>query len=157
MVRFLFYCCSNLKEIYLPYWYQGINSCGFDMCGRLETVHYPDQLEEYAREITTARHFNDFSYCPRIQTFDLGSQTTKYKGKTYRVYKLSWNKVSNIDGYQVKRTINNSETSSFKPSVTSERYAWPKGKTVKVQIRTYKKSGSKKLYSDWRTISVKVK
>ena len=79
MVRFLFYCCSNLKEIYLPYWYQGINSCVFDMSGRLETVHYPDQLEEYAREITTARHFNDFSYCPQIQTFDLGSQTTKYK------------------------------------------------------------------------------
>ena len=85
------------------------------------------------------------------------SQTTKYKGKTYRVYKLSWSKVSNIDGYQVKRTIDKSSTSSFKPSVTSVRYAWEKGKTVKVQIRTFKKSGSKKYYSDWRTISVKVR
>lgn len=79
IVRYLFYCCCNLREITLPYWNQGINSCIFDMCGRLETVHYPDQLEEYAREITTARHFDDFAFCPRIQTFDLGSKTTKYK------------------------------------------------------------------------------
>ena len=79
IVRFLFYCCANLKEIYLPRWYEGINSCVFDMCGRLETVHYPDKLEEYAREITTARHFDDLAYCSKIRTFDLGKQTTKYK------------------------------------------------------------------------------
>ena len=85
------------------------------------------------------------------------SQTTKYKGKAYRVYKLSWSKVSGIDGYQVKRTVDKSSTSTFKPSKTSERYAWPKGKTVKVQVRTYKKAGSKKHYSAWKTISVKVK
>ena len=85
------------------------------------------------------------------------SQTTRYKGKTYRVYALSWSKVSGIDGYQVKRTVDKSSTSTFKPSKTSERYAWPKGKTVKVQVRTYKKAGSKKHYSAWKTISVKVK
>lgn len=85
------------------------------------------------------------------------SQTTKYKGKTYRVYALSWSKVSGIDGYQVKRTVDKSATSTFKPSVTSARYAWEKGKTVKVQIRTYKKAAGKKLYSDWKTISVKAK
>lgn len=85
------------------------------------------------------------------------SQTTTYKGKTYRVYALSWSKVSGIDGYQVKRTVDKSSTSTFKPSKTSERYAWPKGKTVKVQVRTYKKAGSKKHYSAWKTISVKVK
>lgn len=79
LVRYLFYCCCNLKEIYLPRWYEGINSCVFDMCGRLETVHYPDKLEEYGREITTARHFNDFQYCPYIRTFDLGEQTTNYR------------------------------------------------------------------------------
>ena len=85
------------------------------------------------------------------------SQTTTYKGKSYRVYALSWSKVSGIDGYQVKRTVDKSSTSTFKPSKTSERYAWPKGKTVKVQVRTYKKAGSKKHYSAWKTISVKVK
>lgn len=79
IVRYLFYCCTNLKEIYLPRWYEGINSCVFDMCGHIETVHYPDKLEEYAREITTAKHFDDFSYCPNIHTYDLGKQTTKYK------------------------------------------------------------------------------
>lgn len=85
------------------------------------------------------------------------SITKKQGGKTYPVYKLSWNKVAGIDGYQVKRTITKSATSSFKPSVTSAYYGWEKRKTVKVQIRTYKNASGKKYYSDWKTISVKVK
>lgn len=85
------------------------------------------------------------------------SSTTKQGGKTYRVYKLTWSKVSGIDGYQVKRTVTKSSTSTFKPSVTSKLFAWQTGKTVKVQVRTYKKVNGKKYYSAWKTISVKAK
>ena len=79
IVRYLFLCCVNLEEIYLPKWNEGINSCIFNMCGRLHTVHYPDKLVEYAREITEAEHFDDFLMCTRIQNFDLGENTTNYK------------------------------------------------------------------------------
>ena len=79
MVRYLFECCVNLKEIYLPYWYEGLNSGIFNECGRLETIHYPDHMVEYGCEDNTARNFHDLIWCTNIRCFDLGKNTTAYR------------------------------------------------------------------------------
>ncbi|MGN0038281.1 MAG: hypothetical protein ACI36Y_03975 [Coriobacteriales bacterium] len=78
-------------------------------------------------------------------------------GKNYRVYKVSWGKVAGATGYQLRRTVTKTATSTVAANVTSLSIAWQKGKTVTVKVRAYKKVGTTKYYSAWRTITVKVK
>lgn len=81
------------------------------------------------------------------------------KGKA----KLSWNKVKNADGFQI--VMSGSKTSGYKaikyPRAATTAYTksgLKSGKVYYFKIRTYKKVGSSKLYSDYsNVVKVRVK
>ena len=97
-----------------------------------------------------------FKIVPKTPGSLKATKGASYKS-SYRVYKISWGKVSGATGYQLKRTVKNSATSTVGSATRSLSIAWKKGSTVTVQVRAYKKVGSTKYYSAWRTITVKVK
>ena len=97
-----------------------------------------------------------FKIVPKTPGSLKATKGASYKS-SYRVYKISWGKVSGATGYQLKRTVKKSATSTVGSATRSLSIAWKKGSTVTVQVRAYKKVGSTKYYSAWRTITVKVK
>ena len=97
-----------------------------------------------------------FKVVPKAPGSLKAAKGASYKG-SYRVYKISWGKVSGASGYQLKRTVKKSATSTVGSGVRSLSIAWPKGTTVKVQVRAYKVSSGSRYYSAWRTINVKVR
>ena len=97
-----------------------------------------------------------FKVVPKAPGSLKAAKGASYKG-SYRIYKVSWGKVSGASGYQLKRTVKKSATSTVGSGVRSLSIAWEKGTTVKVQVRAYKSVGGARYYSAWRTITVKVR
>ena len=98
-------------------------------------------------------------------TLTVTSSKTKFTKATAlkKSSKLTWKKISNADGYEItyannkdfkkakKVTVKKTLTSTTIKKLTSK-------KTYYFKIRTYKKSGSKKIYSDYSAVKkVKIK
>ena len=101
-------------------------------------------------------------------TFTINPKATTLKSVTpdTKAFTAKWTKqTTQVDGYEVEYALDDKFTSSAKKvdvnknTTTSKQISSLKSKkTYYVRVRTYKKVGTKKYYSDWsKVLSVKTK
>lgn len=156
-----------------PY-YMITSSRGAPYWGVIRPVFTDDEKDESTSEVTVTKPNNSFntdfvetesttqtaqttqsvssSVVPQVHLSRPSIKFAKIKGKSIRV---SWKKISNADGYQVKYSTNKKFKSKFtKTKIVKYKNSYKikkinSNKNYYVKIRTYKKTGIKTIYSKW--------
>lgn len=147
----VFYGCSNLKDITIP---KSVTDIGFDVFDSYNLVirGYKDSYAEtYAKE-----HYIDFIDIlnPNLKKVI----NIKQSYRTTSAIKLTWNKVSEADGYYVYRA--SSKNGTYKKIATLKGYdknyytnsKLTSGKVYYYKIKAYKKIDSNYYYGNYSDI-----
>lgn len=156
-----------------PY-YMITSSRGAPYWGVIRPVFADDEKDESTSDVTVTKPNNSFntgfaetesttqtdqttqsvssSVVSQVHLSRPSIKSAKIKGKSIRV---SWKKINNADGYQVKYSTNKKFKSKFtKTKIVKNKNSYKikkikSNKNYYVKIRTYKKTGNKTIYSKW--------
>ena len=129
------------------------------------TVKYTNNRNVGTATVTVTGK-GDYSGCKGIAKFTIAMKkpaVTSVKSSAAGELGVSWNRDSQADGYQIQYSTRknfsaNEKTKYVRESrtVTAVITGLPSGKKYYVRMRSYKKAGSKNIYSEWSTVKEKV-